>query len=77
MIGLVETVRSHINCRWRPAAIRPKDSADILDWRSLYGVTHTDGVEDAELAAQQAWLYTVITRMVNVVNLPGATDDSD
>jgi hypothetical protein len=53
------------------------DSADILDWRSLYGVTHTDGVNDTELAAQQTWLSTVITRMVNVVNLPGTTDDSD
>lgn len=45
------------------------DSADVLDWHSLYEVCAV-GAETPELLAHQTWLSTVIGRLVNAVNLP-------
>lgn len=45
------------------------EPSDILEWRSLYEVSSADGTDDHELVAHQAWLSTVITRLVNAVNL--------
>ncbi|MFJ2362195.1 hypothetical protein ACIPIN_00490 [Pseudomonas sp. NPDC087697] len=45
------------------------EPSDILEWRSLYEVSSADGGDDPELVAHQTWLSTVITRMVNAVNL--------
>jgi len=46
------------------------EPSDILEWRSLYEVSSADGVDAPELVAHQTWLSTVLTRMVNTVNLP-------
>ncbi|WP_433735267.1 hypothetical protein [Pseudomonas putida] len=46
------------------------EPSDIVEWRSLYEVSSADGADDPELVAHQTWLSTVITRIVNAVNLP-------
>lgn len=45
------------------------EPSDIFEWRSLYELSRVDGVSDPELAVHQTWLSSVITRMVNAVNL--------
>ncbi|MNR48090.1 hypothetical protein D3C85_1672830 [compost metagenome] len=45
------------------------EPSDIVEWRSLYEVSSADGADDPELVAHQTWLSTVITRIVNAVNL--------
>ncbi|WP_349734213.1 hypothetical protein [Pseudomonas jessenii] len=45
------------------------EPSDIFEWRSLYELSRANGVDDLELAAHQTWLSTVITRMLNAVNL--------
>jgi hypothetical protein len=51
------------------------DSADVLDWRSLYEVRTPDGPEAAELLSHQTWLSVVVARLVNAVNSPKETVD--
>jgi hypothetical protein len=52
------------------------EPSDILEWRSLYELSSTGDADAPEVDAHQTWLSTVITRMVNAVNLPAEAGES-
>jgi hypothetical protein len=54
----------------------PVNLTGILEWRSLYEAFNAEGANAPQLIAHQTWLTTVITKMVNAVNLPDEADDA-